>query len=107
MTTTYMPVLPVRDGSVNITVSATSFMGRDTVTRTVHVKVSLFVCLSVSVFVCLPVSVCVTVCQSASVRLCVSESIRPPVIPCVRVCVCVWLQLASGGDEPAQLGVCR
>ena len=39
MTTTYMPVLPVRDGSVNITVSATSFMGRDTVTRTVNIKV--------------------------------------------------------------------
>ena len=59
MTTTYMPVLPVRDGSVNITVSATSFMGRDTVTRTVHVKVSMSVCLSV----CL----CLSVYTSVSV----------------------------------------
>ncbi len=41
MTTTYMPVLPVRDGSVNITVSATSFMGKDTVTRSVSIKVRL------------------------------------------------------------------
>ena len=67
MTTTYMPVLPVRDGAVNITVSATSFMGRDTVTRTVHVKVSLFVCLSpVCVCVCMCVYVCLSVCLCAS-----------------------------------------
>ena len=39
MVTIYMPVLPIVMGDINITVSATSPMGRDTVTVPINVKV--------------------------------------------------------------------
>ena len=37
MATIYFPVLPRRRGVINVTISATSFMGRDTVTRNLTV----------------------------------------------------------------------
>ena len=40
METIHMPVLPLVKGNVTITLSATSFMGQDTVTRTINVVVS-------------------------------------------------------------------
>ena len=42
MKTIYMPVLPKKMGSVSVTVSATSFMGKDTVTKSMNVIVSRF-----------------------------------------------------------------
>ena len=41
--TIYMPVLPIVDDELNITISATSFMGNDQVTKTVKVIVSVII----------------------------------------------------------------
>ena len=35
-----MPVLPIVDGDLDVTVSATSFMGQDKVTKKLNVRVS-------------------------------------------------------------------
>ena len=40
--TIHMPVLPIVDGDLDVTVSATSFMGQDKVTKKLNVRVSTF-----------------------------------------------------------------